>query len=659
MTKRRIGRYNFDLADKLPSFSNAWGDAYATAPHPEHPDGLCAYVLSHQLPTRLDIFESLNTAKVGALQNVLDYEVVPTPAGARLGFILELPPGPPLAKDLKQATFTSYKEDTLRAHLVAPLFATIKTFYDRTLFHGSISPTNIYAGSGLGRIMLGECVTLPAGYRQPALLEPIERATCRTEGKGDSTTEDDLFALGVTTYLMALGHNPFGTMSDDDVIRARLDVGTSTLMLNYAKLQPSILELVRGLCNDTPRQRWSLTELENWLNGQRVPPRNVTYVAKASRALPFNGKDYTRARTLAGALPTNPAEVRKLIDNKEILRWLNRSLGDMPMYEEAYHLIEKTPLTTTSNEMAAAHLAMVLDPQGPIRYKSIQVMPMAIGTCLAKAYADQDVETQKILGEILSSELIPSWISQPGNGSPFMLEMAKEMERAKDYMFANGMGNGPERVLYELQRYAPCYSDIFQGQYILSPKQAVPALAELANSNRRPTEPLDRHLSAFFSARMSRGKETMFTGGNTQKDETRRGLATLDLMAQAQSRFSIGPVPKLATWLLDNLRPALDRFHNRTLRQNLEDNLSKIASLGDLSVLLRAIDSPEVVEGDLRGFKDAIRRFRYLSDQIKEITILMENKNTVGEVIGHRVAAVLAVVLSMVAVGMAMTLAVQ
>jgi hypothetical protein len=588
----------------------------------------------------------------------LAYEVIETPMGQKLGFILEQPPGPLLAKDLRQP-FQNYKEDTLRAHLVAPIFATLSSLHDRTLFHGAISPLNIYGTTGMGHIMLGEAVTLPPGYRQPALFEPIERAQCRPEGKGDSGIEDDLFALGITTYLMAIGHNPLANLPDEELIRARLEVGTSTLLLNYAKLPSGILELVRGLCGDHPKQRWTLSELDNWLNGQRVAPRNVSHVAKAARALPFNGKEYSRARMLAGAFQSNPAEVRKLVESKEILRWLNRSLGDMPLYEEAHRMIEKTNLKDATDDMLAARMAMILDPQGPIRYKSVQVMPGAVGTFLAQAYVDQNVEVQKIIAEIISSDLISYWVSLPGNGSPFLLALDKEIDRARNYIQAPGMGNGLERALYEVERHAPCYSEYFGNQYILSPRQALPALSELASSSRRPTEPLDRHMSAFFAARMGRGKEILFTGSQKNKPEAERGLITLELLSQAQNRYSVDPLPKLAAWLLDNLSPALDRFHNRILRQNLQQNLSKIAAKGELDVLLRAVDSPQVVEGDLRGFREATRQFRHLSEQIKEVTVLIENKNTVGQAVGHRVAAGLAVMLAMVGVAAALAVAVR
>src|ERR1700733_6460202 len=85
MTKLRIGRYGFDLANKLPSYSHAYGDAYAADPHADHPGGICALLLSHRMPTRIDMFDALDGGKAGVLQGVFDYEVVSLGTEQKLG----------------------------------------------------------------------------------------------------------------------------------------------------------------------------------------------------------------------------------------------------------------------------------------------------------------------------------------------------------------------------------------------------------------------------------------------------------------------------------------------------------------------------------------------------------------------------------------------
>ncbi len=650
MSKLRIGRFTLDLTQALPELTTQWGDAFAVDPHPDYPGGLYAFVQNHKIPMRLDVLNALENGRTGILQNVLSYDVLNSGTMQKLAFVMERPPAPPLVSDLSKP-FASFREDHLRQNLIRPILDTLVSFQERALFHGGISPLAIYAKHNLADIMLRECVTLPTGFRQPALFEPIERAQSRLYGKGDSMAEDDIFALGVTVYLLALGQNPFAGLSDEDLIRARLEAGTATLMINHAKLPPTILEFVRGTCGDLPKQRWNFGELENWASGQRVQTRSTIQSVKASRSLAFGGKEYFRPRNLAAVLADHPDEVRKLVESKEIIRWVQRSLGDLALYEDIKNLIEKLP-PNISDDILAAKLAMVLDPQGPLRYKGLNVMPSGLGGALAQAFMDNDTAQQQKIAEVIASDLISNWASLPNNG-PSHAHLTKDAELARGYLHVAGLGFGLERVLYELQHGAPCYSDAFTRLYVLNLKQLLPALDELAADSRRPVEALDRHSAAFLAARIGKGQENLLKALNPNKEAALRCIAILNLLANVQNRYGPNSVPRLANWLADTLKPALDRFHSSVLKSGLQKNLAKLAAQGDLASLYRAIDSPEVVEGDLQGFRQAARQYLALQQQIQEVSILLENKNAVGTAVGQRLAAALSVILGLAAVAAA------
>jgi len=654
MSKIRLGRFTFDLTQGVPELSNPWAEAYVAESTPDYPSKLYALVQNHKLPPRLDILDLLETrdaSRTDILQGVMAYDAVTIGNVQKMGFILARPPGPPLVADLTRP-FMSFREDDLRERLVRPLINILNIFQARMLSHGGISPLNLFSKNGLNQLMLGECVSLPPGMRQPALFESIERAQSRAWAKGSYGIEDDIFAMGMTTYLLALGQNPFAPLNDDDLIRARLETGTATLMLNHAKLPSSIVELVRGVCGDHPKQRWTLAELENWAVGQRVQLRTTVQSVKASRSIIFSGKEYFRARNLAAVLCTNPTETRKLVENKEITRWLQRGLGDLTLHEETKTMLEKLP-PHSQDDMLAAKLAIALDPQGPIRYKGLNVMVPGLGNALAFACMTKDMETQQKIAEVIASDLISYWGKSNISGSVYLANMVKDIEQTSGYLQASGLGFGLERVLYELQHTAPCYSESFERLYVLNLRQLLPALDELAADGRRPSEPLDRHSAAFLAARLGRGHEMLVKSLNPTKESALRCVAILNLLSTVQTRYGPDSLPRLAAWLVDGLKPALDRFHSSQLKSSLQKNLSKIAAQGDLAHLRRAIDSPEVVEGDLQGFRNATQQFMALQQRIQEVDIMLENKNTVGIAVGQRLAAAVSVMLGLAAVAAA------
>jgi hypothetical protein len=653
----RIGRYAFDASQKLEAFSIPTADAYAAEGHPEYPNGLYALINKTKLPARLDVWDALSGGRIGVLQTTLAHAVVKIGGYEQLGFMMEQPPGEALMKDLK-TVIKPMREDDIRQHLIKPIFDTLITFQERAIFHGNISPMNLFSSGKLAGLMLGECISGVPGINQLGLFEPIERAQCPVYAKGDSTIEDDIFALGVTVFLLAAGKNPFASLSNEDLIRARLETGSSTLMLNHAKLPPTILEFVRGVCGDQPKQRWNFGEIDNWIGGQRVALRATSQMIKASRSILFNGKEYFRARNLADALVARPAEVRTLVDNKEIIRWLQRGLGDHPLYEAVNMLIETVTRQTVTDEILTAKLAIALDPQGPIRYKSLRFMPLAIGTLLCKAYLDKNTATQQEIAELMASDILTFWTQQPGNGNTYLLSLAKDVENARGYMNVAGLGYGLERVLYELQRNAPCLSEFLSRHYVSDLPHLLSALDEMASDGRRPTEPLDRHSAGFLAARMGKSQDNLLKALNPNKEPAVRNIAILTLLANVHNRFGMAPMPKLCGWLAETLKPALDRFHSRALRQNLQKNLNKLVAEGELSQLQKAVDSPQVVEGDLNGFRIASQQYRSLQQQMYEVNIMIENKNTIGIAVGQRVAAAMSVALGLTAVAAAIVRAV-
>ena len=118
-------------------------------------------------------------------------------------------------------------EDTLNHYFVMPMMRGLLEFQRVGIVHNAIRPTNIFWRlGGATPPQLGECLSAPAGYGQPVLFEPLERAMCNPTGRGSGHHVDDCYAFGVTLAMMIIGKNPLQGMDDRAIIQLKTERGS-------------------------------------------------------------------------------------------------------------------------------------------------------------------------------------------------------------------------------------------------------------------------------------------------------------------------------------------------------------------------------------------------------------------------------------------------
>src|SRR3546814_81588 len=159
----------------------------------------------------------------------------------------------------------------------------------RRIFHGTINPTNLFLNEpgGGSAVQLGECVTAPAGYNQPALFETIERGMAMPSGRGNGAVADDLYALGATILYLLQGHSPLAGLDDRSIVAAKIEKGSFAAMSGEARLPVGLMEPLRGLLMDDPQQRWTIEDLDLWVSGRRLSPKQAQPPKRAPRPLAF------------------------------------------------------------------------------------------------------------------------------------------------------------------------------------------------------------------------------------------------------------------------------------------------------------------------------------------------------------------------------------
>lgn len=637
----------------LPELNSNGGPAYAARMKGgEGSSDLMAVLCNTGLPPRLDAINSMRGIDHPSLLRLIDSGVVSWPQDGNryYAFAFQRPLAPRFKSSIDE-THTPLREDAVNHYFVTPLIGAVQELQRTGVVHNGIRPTNIFWRLGTAMPpQLSECLSVPGGYGQPALFEPIERGQCPPVGRGVGQHSDDCYALGVTFALMFLGFNPLQGMDDASIVRLKIERGSFAALVGNHRLSASHIEILRGLLNDDARQRWTGDDLDQWLSGRRLTPKNTDTGHRASRYYEFCGKEYWSARALAMAFPQHVTEAVQIIENGSLEKWLRRAMDDD---ERANNLVEMLSQISVAGKSAfyedqlVARACIVLDPSGPLRYRGLCVMPAGIASMLVENAMSGG--NQQILAEIIAQQLVTFWVETQQDIKTELVPIGQQFERMKMLIEKTTYGNGVERVIYELNPGLPCLSPILLSQYVASPRMMLDAYERMASSGHRPPELVDRHIAAFLIVRDQRS-ELLFEAVTAPESDPRRGIALLTLFSEMQYRYGPDNTPALARLIEPMLEPAIQRFLGKTLKERLRQQLREATSVGNLGAMLRIIDDPKRIDHDRQDFMAARMLYLNILKDINASEAKIQNKELVIRSIGKPMAASISTFLAIVMV---------
>lgn len=632
----------------LPEFDTAGGRAYAARMHGETEANLVGIICSSAFGPRFDAMTSLRTIDNASVLRLREFGLLHWPAHNAHYYALAYER--PLAQRYWQSlheTHTPMSEDALNHQLVMPLAHALLEFHRAGVMHGGIRPTNIFwREGGATPPQFGECLSAPAGLEQPVLFETIERGMCMPSGRGAGQFHDDCYAFGVTLALIMLGCNPLRDCEDQAILQAKMEQGSFNALIGTQRLAASHVELLRGLLADDPRMRWAANDLEQWLNGRRLPPKSGDMERRASRHISFAGKEFWQLRPLAVAMAGNVPEAATIIENDTLMKWLQRSYGDeerAKSVDEALALLKEGGKSAHHEEQLVARVCIALDPAAPIRYRGISVLPGGIASLLVEAA--QNGTHAQVLSEIISHQLVTFWVNHQKDIKTDLVPLAQQFERMRGMIEKTSYGNGLERAVYELNPALPCLSPMVKAYYITQTRRILPALESVANAPNRPAEPMDRHLAAFLVAR-DKCSEALFSSMSATAAPIRRGLAMLTLFSDMQYRYGPQQLPGLSSWLYPLVEPTISRFLSKPFQEKVRRETKTAMKEGSLSKLMRLVDDPARIEHDENDFLAARRMYVDVQAEMSALESQLQNRNQLALDFGRPIASVLASLLS-------------
>jgi len=521
----------------------------------------------------------------------------------------------------------------------------------RGVVHGAIRPTNLYFRDlASGGLMLGECVSAQPGYGQSVLLETVERGMSAPAGRGTGTAADDMYSLGVTLLILALGRNPVAGLDDEAIVQAKIERGSYPALVQQHRLPLAINEVVRGLLVDDPKQRWNLNDLDLWVAGRRLSPKQPQISRRAARPMEFQGQEYWHCRTLARGFARHVPAAATVIESGELDKWLRRSLGDDVRAEAVGNAIQTASSGKggSQGDRLVARVCMALDPAAPIRYRGRAMMPDGVATMLAEAFLRN--ESPQAVAEVIGNQLPMFWVNVQSDFKPEFVPLVQMYDQLRGFMERSAYGLGIERVLYEMNPTMPCMSGLVVKQLPTNPSELLRALDWLGAGGERHKDPIDRQVAAFLAARHKRSDDLLFTQLGSGIEPMRRVIAMLTILSDVQARTGVDGLTHLASWVQALLDPVFRRFHNRKTQELVRKQADGAVHNGRLTELLKVVDDPESLRRDRLEFEAAQIEYREADAEMEKVRHTIADRNSIVETSGRQVAAIVSSLLSTVLV---------
>ncbi|MCX8506764.1 MAG: serine/threonine protein kinase, partial [Alphaproteobacteria bacterium] len=456
----RAGRTVIMPDQPLPEYDSPTALAYHCVSRADSNRSLIAMICAPKFPARYDILTHMRGNISGVLR-VADWGLAQFPGedGPRLVIVMDRPGGPRVMANLTSKN-APISEENLVNFFLMPALMSLKELGARNVSHRGIRPTNIfYTDPSRRMMMLGDCVTSPPAYNQPDSFETIESAMCSPIGRGSGGISEDLYSLGVTMLSLLLGYDPMGERSQETLLEQKIEMGSYTALVGQARVPIGVMEALRGLLNDTVRERWTLNDLEMWIDGRRLSPRQPKMPHHSARPFNFIGRDYSTARGLSMALATHFDQAPMAIRTKILDGWVRRSLGDEIRANALQSALSATANNATgrnSEDRLVARVCIALDPEAPIRFRGFGVN--VDGLAYALSASTDNADLRRILTEIIHARLAVAWVGLQERPMGEALRLAQMLDRMPQIIDNVQPGFGMERVLYELSQAEPCHS---------------------------------------------------------------------------------------------------------------------------------------------------------------------------------------------------------
>lgn len=620
------GRYRLVASSPLPDLDLGDAKAYVAQDSRNEGEQLFMRICPPTAMPRMGIFNNLRHMMEASLLRPLEYGSVKRPGidGNCTAIVFKRPDHGALMP-AGETTIPAMQPDEISRCVLGPAVLTLGYMAQRGLTHRAIRPDNMYwDGTLKTSVMLGDCVSFAPAALQPVVYESVESAMTPPIARGVGTIRDDFYALGVTALVLSSGSVPLNTLSPDDVIRAKLQRGSFSAMMEGERPPFGLRELLRGLLSDDSYNRWGLEQLEQWLGGGLRSSVQEVRTGAVERPFAYDGKEFSNYRLLADAFGRDDKKAAKALADPGFDKWLRRGVNDNAMADRIQAVLDVSQDSKTKGKPGPRHVTqvcMLLDPFGPIRYKGLVSMPNGNGSALADAFNRSETERIQVIAECLSTGVALDWYELKGTTESIIYDQEiKQIKKMQQMLRHTAPGYGIERCLYLLDPSYPCRSDIVKGIVVNGIRDLLPALEQIVERHGELKNIVDRHITAFVASRIKSNIDKPLAALEAaQGDATATKLAMLSILARIQSTSGPTELPFLTAWMARELESTVNRINSKSLREKMRKRVRTLAGTGSLVDLHSCLNSEKAFNQDKRTRKAAMRSFAEAAREIAQL----------------------------------------
>lgn len=534
-----------------------------------------------------------------------------------------------------------WRQDRTLDLIFKSLFKAMAEMGKQNFFHGFISPANLYGVRGVSdAVVLGSPLASPAGYLQHVLCETIERGMSEPIARGAGSAADDLYAFGATLALAIREPDPaFMAMGSQEILAGKFEEGSYSFLIGRERLSAPVQDLLKGMLSDDPQQRWNIDDVAVWIGGKRPPSHQAQRKRKGARGLNFVGKNHFFVPELAFDAARDPELFSRMVEDGQIEQWLTRSLDDKEgheRYEMSLKNVKNQGRDKNYGHLVTSYIRSALMPEWPLFYRGRMLNYEGFDTALAQAF--EKGEDLKIFHELIEkSAFVNQLYMQEAKGMPVSrwLKVYEECRLALKQMRA---GFGLERCLYLLNQNVNCLSPRLKGYFVTNAEELLYAFESIAEQGGQRDLFLDRHSIAFLCEVDARCVDGFLFELNSS-ERHKQILGNIKCLAQVQKRYKVSSLPHLAKAFSDMLPYVYERFHDRTIRGNVEGQVKSAARAGDLAAIAAVLENEDTMARDMANYKRAMLEYYNLTLEHHEITEQMKNKHGFGRADAHAISA--------------------